>query len=125
MASCHHHLLLDGWSMGLVLAEVFDRYGGRRPPGEPRPYRSYVEWLRGRGPGEAEAYWRRALAGVDGPTPLGLPRAPEGTGPRRLHVELSEGETEGLRRLARERRVTLSTVVAPARQANITNVQKA
>ncbi|HSR23570.1 MAG TPA: amino acid adenylation domain-containing protein [Candidatus Eisenbacteria bacterium] len=119
MAWSHHHLLVDGWSVGLLLRELFERYSalvrGERPRlGRARPYREYVRWLRERGLEGAEAYWRRALAGLDEPARLGLPRAAPGTEPRRLHVELTEGETGRLRGLARERRVTLGTVVLGA-----------
>src|SRR5205085_305545 len=46
----HHHLLLDGWSMSLLLTEVFRRYEAarrNRPAQLPsaRPYRDYIAWL--------------------------------------------------------------------------------
>src|SRR6185369_8535156 len=45
-----HHILLDGWSVGQVLAEVFGEYAalsGGEPFAAPsrRPYRDFVEWL--------------------------------------------------------------------------------
>jgi amino acid adenylation domain-containing protein/non-ribosomal peptide synthase protein (TIGR01720 family) len=71
----YHHLILDGWSMALVLDEVLARYraltGGppfeRRPP---RPFRDYVAWLERQDLAAAEAYWRRALQGIEEVTPL-------------------------------------------------------
>jgi len=46
----HHHLLLDGWSISLLLEEVFDDYerlcrGIDSEPSCGRPYRDYIAWL--------------------------------------------------------------------------------
>jgi NRPS condensation-like uncharacterized protein len=46
----HHHLLLDGWSMAVLLEEVSACYTalrqGRAPTlPHPRPYRDYITWL--------------------------------------------------------------------------------
>ncbi len=73
----HHHLLLDGWSLGRVLQEVFAGYAGTLsglPPS--RPYVDYIAWLETQDLGEAEAFWRRTLAGFATPTPLPLTSAP-------------------------------------------------
>ncbi len=68
----HHHLLLDGWSVPLVLREVFALYGAAvrgeaAGLGPARPYRAYIAWLQGQDAAGAEAYWRRNLAGYAGP----------------------------------------------------------
>src|SRR4030095_13791022 len=45
-----HHLILDGWSMGLLVQEVFENYEARLR-GEQvkreavRPFRDYIQWL--------------------------------------------------------------------------------
>src|SRR5205823_6672630 len=46
-----HHLILDGWSMALVLDELGEIYqalaAGRAPAARPRrPFREYVGWVR-------------------------------------------------------------------------------
>ena len=71
----HHHVLLDGWSAGIVLREVMASYeairGGRTPKlGPAFPYGEFIEWLGSRDADAADAYWRRALAGVARPTRL-------------------------------------------------------
>src|SRR6266851_4893507 len=45
---CSHHILLDGWSLADVLAEVFDEYarltgGAAAGPAARRPFRDYLE----------------------------------------------------------------------------------
>jgi hypothetical protein len=72
-----HHLLLDGWSLQVVLGEVFARYDALRssaPFAAPatRPYGDYIGWLQGQDRSAAEAFWRQALAGFRWPTRLGL-----------------------------------------------------
>jgi amino acid adenylation domain-containing protein len=72
-----HHLLLDGWSLQLVLAEAFARFDARvvRTPfvaPATRPDSDYVAWLQQQDPHAAEAFWRDALAGFQRPTRLGM-----------------------------------------------------
>lgn len=68
-----HHALLDGWSVPLVLGELFACYAAfvhAREPSLPLvpPYRDYVTWLRRQDIHAAETFWRAHLGGVtDGP----------------------------------------------------------
>jgi amino acid adenylation domain-containing protein len=71
----HHHILLDGWSLALLLREALITYQafarGTVPElPRPRPYRDYVAWAQSRDEGAAERFWRAALAGFHSPTPL-------------------------------------------------------
>ncbi len=71
----YHHLILDRWSSTLVLQEVMAAYTafsqGRELPLEPAPtLRGYFAWLKRQDLAAAEAYWRRALAGLRPPEPL-------------------------------------------------------
>ncbi|WP_327228399.1 amino acid adenylation domain-containing protein [Streptomyces platensis] len=114
----NHHILMDGWSMPVLLGELFALYGrGGEGSGLPPvvPYRRYLEWLAGRDRGAAESAWRLALAGVEEPTLLApsvrnlAPLVPE-----RLTRELSEGLSGELRALARARGWTMNTLVQGA-----------
>src|SRR6476646_891546 len=71
----YHHLLLDGWSAGLVMHEAAALYqalarGETAALPARRPFKSYVFWLLQQDPAAAEPYWRRVLAGFRQPTPL-------------------------------------------------------
>ncbi len=74
-----HHLLLDGWSIPRVLAEVFGTYralrSGQAAPEwpSPPPYKRYIGWLRKRDRAAAQEVWTRQLAGLGAPTPLPAP----------------------------------------------------
>jgi hypothetical protein len=120
-----HHLLMDGWSMALVLADFGELYEGERAgraavlPRRPA-FRDYVAWLGKRDEGgAAEAFWRARLAGVDEPTPLPLDRAPARAGtPAEEHgqetVPLAAEMARALAEAARRHRVTPSTLAQAA-----------
>ena len=72
----HHHIVLDGWSLPILLRELFTSYHGQRLPAA-TSYRSFVTWLADRDLEAAETAWREALAGFDTPTLVG-PTGPVG-----------------------------------------------
>ena len=76
----NHHILMDGWSLQIVLREIFAGYYGQRLPGAVS-YRRFVEGLAGRDRGAAQAAWGEVLAGFDTPTLVGPPDR-LGLGPR-------------------------------------------
>ncbi|MFJ9887221.1 amino acid adenylation domain-containing protein [Streptomyces sp. NPDC091287] len=66
-----HHILLDGWSMPLVLSELMHLYthGGDESGLPPViSYREYLGWLARQDRTEATAAWNRALAGLERPS---------------------------------------------------------
>ncbi len=119
----HHHILLDGWSIPLLLHEVFAHYdafsrGQDLQLPAPRPFRDYIVWLRRQDMAQAEAYWRRTLKGFTAPTPLTVgmsaPDAGEAVAHGELEVHLPVDLTEKLIALARQHRLTLNTLVMGA-----------
>ncbi|MEA2692206.1 MAG: hypothetical protein QOJ16_1593, partial [Acidobacteriota bacterium] len=116
----HHQMLLDGWSLPLVLEDVFVVYEavrhGRAPQLPPvRPYRDYIAWLAGQDVGRAEDYWRRTLAGVPGATEIEVARRQEApTGPADKRRQLSPAVTGELGRFARGHQLTLNSLVQGA-----------
>ena len=68
----NHHIVLDGWSLPILLGEIFASYYGQRLPAAV-PYRRFVTWLAGRDLDAARAAWREVLAGFDTPTLVGPP----------------------------------------------------
>jgi amino acid adenylation domain-containing protein/non-ribosomal peptide synthase protein (TIGR01720 family) len=110
-----HHLLMDGWSMSILLAELPMIYGaGGQARGMPAPmaYRDYLAWLQRQDKEAARLAWQSELVGLDGPThvvPRDVGRA--ATLPELLHTELSDDLTKNLENLARENAITVNTVV--------------
>jgi acyl-CoA synthetase (AMP-forming)/AMP-acid ligase II/alpha-ketoglutarate-dependent taurine dioxygenase/acyl carrier protein len=107
-----HHIATDGWSMGVLVRELGERYAARvegRPaavPPLPIQYADHAAWLRGwleGGALEAElAFWRARLAGAPPllELPLDRPRpaSPSFAGARHP-LALSEALTSSLKRL--------------------------
>ena len=118
----HHHVLLDGWSLPLLLKDVMLFYEGGIHGHEialerPRPYRDFIAWLQRQDRAEIEAFWRRALRGFQASTSLGVDRparretgGPAGNGAEQ-RLDLSRAATGTLEQLARARGSTLSTLV--------------
>ncbi|TCO54193.1 non-ribosomal peptide synthase/polyketide synthase [Actinocrispum wychmicini] len=108
-----HHLLLDGWSVFQILADVYAVYTRQEPPNR-RPFRDYVEWLAAQDDQAAEEYWRAMLADLV-PTPLLYDRAPTrahtASSSQRIVVDL---EVEQLRTWARQNGLTTNTVLQGA-----------
>jgi len=66
----YHHVLLDGWCLGLLQREFGELYAARAEGRvarlmEARPYRDYIAWLGTQDGAEARHYWSRALAGYE------------------------------------------------------------
>jgi amino acid adenylation domain-containing protein/non-ribosomal peptide synthase protein (TIGR01720 family) len=121
----HHHLLIDGWSLSIILQEVFAIYDASHVPSdlrrdprlkESRSFRDYVVWLGQQDQAEAENFWRETLKAFTEPTSLGienthrtLAEQEQGYGEESLH--LSETSTESLQAFARQNQLTLSTLL--------------
>ncbi|MBV9787732.1 MAG: amino acid adenylation domain-containing protein, partial [Chloroflexi bacterium] len=120
----YHHILLDGWSISLLLTQALKLYdalrNGQSPPlKRARPYRDYITWLRGQGLEQAESFWRSTLRGFTSATPLDsfatdahlTNAAPDLTEQR---LVFSPETTAQLQQLARQQRITLSTMLQAA-----------
>ena len=108
-----HHIVLDGWSLPIVLQELFASYHGQRlPPAV--PYRRFVGWLADRDVDAARAVWREVLAGFDAPTLVGPPDRLK-LGRRDVASFRVPAEvTRVLGELARSCRTTVNTMVQGA-----------
>ncbi|HWS53698.1 MAG TPA: amino acid adenylation domain-containing protein, partial [Pyrinomonadaceae bacterium] len=120
-----HHLLLDGWSVYLVLKDVFALYEGARAGspvelGPALPYSGYIEWLTRQDLTKAEAFWRKTLRGLTAPTHIpankpaaaGAAEAPSGFAEYR--TKLGAEASAALQSLSRQQRLTMNTIVQGA-----------
>ncbi len=120
----NHQILLDGWSVILVLKEVTALYNALRQGlnlhlEERKPYRYYIEWLQKRNLFDAERFWRKALKGFMAPTTLGFDRECEIVSERedkyRRHLfQWSLDQTAALQSMIRDHQLTLNTLLQGA-----------
>ncbi|MGA4846165.1 non-ribosomal peptide synthetase [Streptomyces sp. G5(2025)] len=115
----YHHILLDGWSVPVLVRELLTLYAHHGDPArlpKVRPYRDYLAWLAEQGQDAARTAWAAALAGLEGPTQL----APHGDddrpaqAPAHLTTDLTEGLTRDLRTRAAEHGLTLNSLIQGA-----------
>jgi non-ribosomal peptide synthetase component F len=125
-----HHIVGDGWSLGVLVRELSELYRARLEGREPTPselpelpvqYADYAvwqrQWLSGPALAGQLAYWRERLAGA--PTALELPadrpRSPlQGARGALLPVTLPAGVGEDLEALARRAGATPFMVLLAA-----------
>ncbi|MFE7813012.1 non-ribosomal peptide synthase/polyketide synthase, partial [Streptomyces sp. NPDC057433] len=124
-----HHIVTDGWSMGVLLEELCTAYDalaqGAEPVLEPvaAQYPDFAVWQREQLSGprlERElAHWKERLAGAVAPElPLDRPRRGEESGAGAVHTfTVPAATTARLKQLAAERHTTLFTALTAACQA--------
>ncbi|AJY40417.1 non-ribosomal peptide synthetase [Burkholderia humptydooensis] len=102
-----HHIVADGWSMGVIVDDWLRLYSGRDAlPVLPAEYRDYCCWRRSDEARQAVdadlRYWRDHLGGARGELALPARTAEPGAGPRAGHhsFRLSAVLCEGLGRIA-------------------------
>ncbi|EXU66193.1 hypothetical protein Z951_21420 [Streptomyces sp. PRh5] len=118
----NHHILLDGWSLPIVVGDAFALYAALRsgtgidlPPAP--DYGAFVSWNESRDGTEDETFWRTRLTGFTTPAllaPAGTGAAGHGTDRYEPALRLTGERTHALREAARERGVTLAVLVHAA-----------
>lgn len=119
----HHHILFDGWSMQIVLKEVFALYeanqrGEHLRLSPVRPYKEYIEWLQQQDIEKAKQFWQQTLKGFETPTLIGNREQRTGNSSKGIYQEkrfqLSQTVTEKLQVAARQHHLTLNNLVQGA-----------
>jgi len=118
-----HHLILDGWSTGIVLQQVWQRYHQLLTANREATvlqgslYRRYIAWLQQQDLTAAGTFWQHTLQGFTAPTQLRIERSanfePAPTYPEQ-HLTLSSATTTALQTLVRQHQLTLNTLLQGA-----------
>jgi amino acid adenylation domain-containing protein len=120
----NHHIILDGWSMSVVRAEVSQLYrqsvhAEKTSLKQVPQFGSYLGWLVQQDPQAAEKFWRNELEGFAAPNSLPVDKGAGQTGAvvdsfaektLSLPVEL----TSAIRACAKREHLTLSTLLQGA-----------
>nr|WP_295871847.1 non-ribosomal peptide synthetase [uncultured Chitinophaga sp.] len=107
----HHHIIMDGWCMGIIIKEFRDIYdsklSGRQvkllPAGK---YARFIEWLHKKDRMSAITYWQEYLAGFEALTTLPQREAPSGDHPPYLQQSLEIVPGTEIERLLHQMSVT-------------------
>ncbi|NJO88539.1 MAG: hypothetical protein HC831_05915 [Chloroflexia bacterium] len=72
-----HHIIMDGWCLGVILNEVssfYNAYAASKQINLPQPkqYREYISWLKTQKSGKSENFWRYSLEGFLDSTKLSI-----------------------------------------------------
>ncbi|GAA2688498.1 non-ribosomal peptide synthetase [Streptomyces violaceolatus] len=113
----NHHIVLDGWSMPVLLRELMALYAAEGDPSalpRVRPYRDYLAWLDARDRDAARDAWRRSLSGLDEATLLAPDAGPASTAPSQVSFTVDSEVSGALSAWARGQGVTMNTVVQGA-----------
>ena len=113
-----HHILLDGWSVTIILDELFSLYRSfegksSEPLGQLRPFQSYITWLGQQDLSAAETFWTKKLEGFSSPTSITgeqVPHGQHGSGYDHQQLSLSSATSAALRALARENKLTMNSL---------------
>ena len=117
----NHHILMDGWCIGILIADFFEFYYScleNRPPRLPgvTPYRNYILWLEKQDRKRSISYWKKYLEEFEQPASIPILKTPnpldkEEYRVHNVHLELEEEDTGKLNRLLAKYHVTLNTTV--------------
>ena len=106
-----HHILADGWSLGILVREVVTAYGGDGFVDEAEwRYTDYTAWQEGEDHARDLAYWKKALEGTPPllELPTDFPRPAEGSYQGGIvEFELSKDEQLALIELGQREGTTL------------------
>lgn len=117
---CHHHAILDGWSLTVLLSEVMECYRATReavqPSLLPAPrFSDLLHWVRRRDGASDAAFWREHLEGFTQPTPVGDDgRRAKGAGFERVQWSAPPSLAGGVQMTARQHHLTPATVLQAA-----------
>jgi amino acid adenylation domain-containing protein len=113
---CFHHLLMDGWCIGVLLEELFATYAaldGRAAASPPVPFPlvEYERWRARFDTGAAKAHWKALLQGFDAPTRVAPADGPRGGEPQTVEHSLDAALTAALASAAIAHAATLSALL--------------
>ncbi len=110
----HHHIILDGWSLGILLNEYTTLYENPLAdlPYSP-PFAGYVKWLEQKDRQKSRAYWRQYLDDYQNEIklPFTLPYPASDNQRVRAAFELPKDLVDGIQHLSRQLQVSLNSIL--------------
>ncbi len=119
----HHHIIMDGWSLGIIISEFITIYlkslsGQIVSLPSVQPYSRYIAWLKNRDEEKSANFWKNYLEGYDSLASLLKKEVlPLDTTPYALELEnlvLNREQTSSLHRVCMKYGVTINTIFQSA-----------
>jgi len=118
----HHHIIIDGWCLPIVLKDIFATYlahvsGNPLPSPIRRPYRDYIAWYLQQDKDASQTFWKEKLGTLVEPTPLPKDREPGETDSTGVGLEtllLGEDVSDALLGITKKERVTMNSLIQTA-----------
>ena len=113
-----HHILLDGWSAGIIYQEMLNIYNSLiqdKPLKLPKaiPFSKYIRWLKKQDTKAAKNYWKNYL--IDYQQLISIPRTTVDQRKKfidqNFEFEFNETLTSALQKTASKNQVTMNTVI--------------
>jgi len=112
-----HHIIMDGWCLGILLKELFTSYnnyktGTKSVLPSPSQFKSYINWLGNQNKEEAAEFWKNYLKGYKGTATLpGSMERNEKSNQTKLHeFSFDEKTTRNVNTFVQNQGVTLNTL---------------
>ncbi|MCP4150443.1 MAG: non-ribosomal peptide synthetase, partial [bacterium] len=114
-----HHILLDGWCVGILISELFEIYSSLQENRPHRlkpatPYRLFIQWLDKQDRNQSKNYWRQYLEGYSEAVSIPgavSPDTPQAYKNEEVVFAFEKEIGDGLQELAGRKQVTLYTVI--------------
>ncbi|MDR6224079.1 non-ribosomal peptide synthetase [Desmospora profundinema] len=118
MVWSYHHMLLDGWSIGILMDEWFQIYSslqGQQPPllARAKPYHEFIQWLNAQDKEKSLHHWKNYLRGYQYRPWLPMKSKPTDREDRYQTIRFSLGKevTARLIDFSKKHQVTVNTLV--------------
>jgi amino acid adenylation domain-containing protein/non-ribosomal peptide synthase protein (TIGR01720 family) len=113
----YHHLLMDGWSLPLVLTDVARHYqallsGQVYQPEPVRPFGDYIDWLARQDQQPALQYWKQQLSEIQAATVL--PCVEQKTGTGYADQAMAWDLSQDIKAFVKQQRTTLAVLLQAA-----------
>ena len=114
-----HHLLLDGWSLSLVIKDflkIYQEISQNQISTDQTvvSYRQYIAWLQQQEQKPAEEFWQQKLQGFTAPTPLVIERSANSKNSnvyKKQQIQFPASTTATCQSFVRKNRLTLNNLV--------------
>jgi len=114
---CHHHIILDGWSLGILLAECTALYEDLQfvLPYTP-PFSTYVQWLEKKDRQQSLDFWRDYLDDYQDEVKLPFTVLFPSSDPQRIRASFTIPESllKPLQQLSQSLQISLNTIFQSA-----------